>query len=137
MPFSGNRVETFPSWTGERILAALKRLFPVIVPTAKGVSSTARLYQVPGFAGKIGIIGGYSRDFCARCNKVRITPQGILQTCLYAKGGLDLKKLLRGGAMDGELIHEINRAVADKPVNGYRAAQKNSGHSTSMAAIGG
>ncbi len=137
MPFSGQKAVFANSWTGERIVTVLQKAFPNLTPRDTSESATARLYRVPGFVGTIGIISGFSRKFCSQCNKVRITPQGMLQTCLYDTGSLDLRKLLRGGATDDDLVRAVVRAVAGKPENGFVAEMNNSPHATSMASIGG
>jgi len=137
MPFSGHKGAFVNSWGDERIVAVLQQAFPNLTSLDNAGPSTARLYRVPGFAGTIGIISGYSRKFCGQCNKVRITPQGMLQTCLYDTGSLDLRKLLRSGAKDDDLIRAIVNAVAGKPQNGFVAERNCSPQSTSMASIGG
>ena len=55
----------------------------------------------------LGIINSYSRQFCGSCNKIRITPTGMLKTCLYDNGLLDLKVMLRGKADEKTLMDAI------------------------------
>ena len=75
----------------------------------------AHYYTFPGFKGKIGFISAVSHKFCHKCNRVRLTSQGYLKTCLQYDTGADLKQLLRGGATDEELSRAIKQAVLQKP----------------------
>ena len=61
----------------------------------------AEYYQFPGFSGRIGFISPISHKFCRECNRVRLTCEGRLKLCLHYDRGLELKPLLRSGALDG------------------------------------
>lgn len=63
---------------------------------------------------RIGVIPPMSRKFCASCNRLRVTSEGFLKTCLHSNSDHDLKDLLRNGASDDDLRQEIRRAVALK-----------------------
>lgn len=136
MPFSGakkcERTETEP------IETRLRRIFPELTEVGvKGVE-TARRFRVPGYAGTLGIIEGESRKFCATCNKLRITPSGMMKNCLYDKGVLDMRTLLRGEPDNDKVAEKIIWAVGCKLRNGYEVAQQNEAESQdSMASIGG
>lgn len=75
----------------------------------------ARYYQVPGFCGKIGFISARTHKFCESCNRVRLTSDGFLKTCLQYNTGCDLKKLLRRGCSEAELETAIITALDEKP----------------------
>ncbi len=70
-----------------------------------------------GFAGKIGFISAISHKFCDQCNRVRLTSQGFLKTCLQYERGADLKALLRGGASDEKIRFAAEAAIRSKPVS--------------------
>lgn len=137
MPFSGTNGQT-AGLVGSSLLERLYTIFPTMKETEVEHPSTARLFELPGFVGKIGIIEGFSRHFCATCNKLRITPQGIMKTCLYDNGVLDLKALLRGGVNDDEIKKLVKACILTRPINGHvtekMAARENQ---PSMASIGG
>lgn len=76
----------------------------------------AHYYSIPGFEGKIGFISAISHQFCGECNRVRLTSEGFLKTCLQYENGIDLKALLRGKADDWELEQAIRHAIFHKPV---------------------
>lgn len=136
MPFSGGKgAEAEASMP---LRQRLRALFPEQLPQAADTPTTARLYAIPGYAGTIGIIEGHSRRFCATCNKIRITPLGMLKTCLYDNGVLDLKAMLRGGASDLELQQAIILCVRARFADGKETqAFCHQETEQSMARIGG
>ncbi len=71
--------------------------------------------QFQGFQGNIGFISAVSHKFCDTCNRVRLTAQGYLKTCLQYDKGADLRELLRSGATDREIEERIQRALLVKP----------------------
>ena len=72
-------------------------------------------YSLEGFKGKIGFISAVSHKFCDKCNRVRLTADGHLKTCLQFEAGTDLKPCLRGGCTDNELEAELLKGIANKP----------------------
>lgn len=62
-----------------------------------------------GFQGKIGFISAISHKFCSECNRIRLTSQGYLKTCLQYTAGRDLREVLRNGGTDEELKEIIKR----------------------------
>jgi cyclic pyranopterin phosphate synthase len=136
MPFSGTvRSEKLENGN---LSKRLKRIFPVIEECSIDLPTTARIFALPGYKGNLGIIQGYSRLFCSTCNKVRITPTGMLKTCLYDNGVLDLKKMLRSGAGDEEIKSAIIACVHNRCVNGHEAElNAKRGKEPSMGSIGG
>lgn len=136
MPFSS--ADRPGETISEPLQSRLYRLFPDLFAVPVEHTSTARHYERPGDEGSIGIIEGESRKFCKECNKVRVTPAGLLKTCLYDDGVLDLKKLLRGDLGDKEIEAEIRQAIIFRQQNGV-AAEKINGAAKhpSMATIGG
>lgn len=138
MPFDG-RGEFKPSiWNAARLKEYLQEHLPDCIEFIRKENSTAQLFKAKGFQGVVGIIGGHSRNFCASCNKVRLTPQGILKNCLYDDGVLDLKKFLRRNACDEEIKEAIRLAVGMRMANGHAVEQERQKKNVrSMAAIGG
>ncbi len=65
-------------------------------------------------AGEIGVISSVTQAFCASCTRMRLSTEGALYTCLFARSGHDLKGLLRGGASDEEIRNEIAAVWADR-----------------------
>jgi cyclic pyranopterin phosphate synthase len=141
MPFNGEGVRSGQfTWNYRRILEELTAHYPTINKLADGANATAYGYGVPGHKGTIGIIAAYSRSFCGTCNRIRITAQGILKTCLYDDGVLDLRKLLRDGASDGQLQEAFRSAFRNRSKDGFEAEEQRLSHgpvSESMSTIGG
>jgi len=136
MDFVGGAA-TSAGWTGEQIVARLRAAYPGIAPLPE-TGATARLYTVPGFAGRVGIIAGHSREFCATCNRLRLTARGALKNCLYGDGVLDLKALVRGGAGDADIAAALVDVVGHRQRDGFEAhARRLTLRGESMSAIGG
>lgn len=95
-------------------------------------------YEFPGFMGKIGFISAMTHKFCSSCNRIRLTSQGFLKTCLQYDVGQDLRTLLRGGSSDDEIRRAIEEAVLSKPLS-HRFEEKEIGHGEQhmMSQIGG
>jgi cyclic pyranopterin phosphate synthase len=90
-------------------------------------------------AGEIGVISSVTQAFCASCNRMRLSTEGSLYTCLFAQSGHDLKSLLRGGATDEQIRNEI-AAVWQARTDRYseiRTAQTSSLKKVEMSYIGG
>lgn len=136
MPFSGGRN------SGQRpdygLPARLQRLFPELTQRSQETVSTAKEFEVAGYVGTLGVIEGSSRNFCSSCNRIRITPQGLLKACLYDNGVLDLKGLVRDGVDDNELKHQIRGCLNKRFANGHETESANGRtQQPSMASIGG
>jgi len=65
--------------------------------------------------GTIGFISAITHEFCSSCNRLRLTAEGKLRTCLFSNVETDLKSPLRNGAGDEKLLEIMDRAVANKP----------------------
>lgn len=76
----------------------------------------AHYYQAQGFKGKIGFISAVSHKFCSQCNRIRLTCDGYLKTCLQYQTGCDLKPYLQQGASEETLKQVILQTVKEKPV---------------------
>lgn len=143
MPFNGEGSH-YPVlyWTHQRIVDEIRAHFPDLQKLPDLPFSTSANYQISGHQGTIGIIAAFSRTFCGTCNRIRLTAQGTLKTCLYDNGVLDVRALLRNNASDDELTAAFLRAFAHRPANGFEAEQNRSvlsgkPVSESMATIGG
>ena len=91
--------------SGAAVLSALPELIPV-----EQDGGVAELYRLPGAQGRIGIIHAVSRHFCAACNCIRLTADGLLKPCLHSGQELSIKGLDYEG-----MRQEIMRAIASKP----------------------
>lgn len=141
MPFNGGEAHYDQLWwSHRRILETLKEHFPGLTKLPDPPSSTSYNYQIPGHRGTVGIIAAYSRTFCGTCNRIRLTPQGMLKTCLYDSGVFNIKNLLRAGATDEQLGQAVLDALGHRAKDGFEAEQQRQFGlpvSESMATIGG
>ena len=137
MPLDADR-----TWNHERVLpnAEIRSMIDAVFPLEReprGRSATARVWRFADGRGRIGFISPVSEPFCDDCNRIRLTAEGMLRTCLFSLHETDLRALLRGGADDGELEHVIRSAVWRKELKhrindpGFRQPAR------SMSRIGG
>ncbi|ADB40646.1 GTP 3',8-cyclase MoaA [Spirosoma linguale] len=138
MPFNGEGSH-YPvlNWTHRRIIDEIRAHFPDLQKLPDPPFSTSANYQIPGHQGTIGVIAAFSRTFCGSCNRIRMTAQGTLKTCLYDNGVLDVRALLRSGASDEELTTAFLKAFSHRPANGFEAEQQRDTVTESMSTIGG
>ncbi len=101
--------------SGDEVLARLNRLDTLLPTHSINSNGPARYFRFPTAIGKIGLINPLSHHFCATCNRLRLTADGKLRTCLFSEKELDLKNLLREGAGDQEIQAVIRQAIQDKP----------------------
>lgn len=85
-----------------------------LVPMAPRSSETARRYRFEEGPGEIGVISPVTDPFCGNCNRLRLTADGNLRTCLFSVGEHDVKTPMRLGAGDDDLREVITRAVWGK-----------------------
>lgn len=100
----------------EALLAALKERWPGLTPSAqRRGAGPARYWTAPELKGAIGFISAVSHEFCASCNRVRLTSEGFFKPCLCYGGGVDLRGPLRGGISDADLEELLRQAICSKP----------------------
>jgi molybdenum cofactor biosynthesis protein A len=140
MPFNGGGEHyTRLLWDHIKILETIQEHFPTIEKIQDPAYSTSYNYRIPGHKGSVGIIAAYTRSFCGTCNRIRITPQGMLKTCLYDDGVLNVKDLVRERKSDEALEAALLDAINHRSVDGWEAekTRRAKGVHESMAAIGG
>jgi GTP 3',8-cyclase len=124
--------------TGGEIKAIIERDFMPLVPVSAEPSSTSRRYTFEDGVGEIGFINPVSQPFCGSCNRIRLTADGQIRTCLFSIDEWDLRAPLRSGASDTEIADILIEAVSHKElkhkINEGDAFQR---ASRSMSQIGG
>ena len=137
MPLDGDH-----AWTPDAVLSGeeLRRIIDSVHPLEelpREPSATARVFRFTDGEGEIGFINPVSEPFCADCNRIRLTADGELRTCLFSMHETDLRGPLREGAEDSELEVLIREAVWRKELKhhvgepGFRQPPR------TMSAIGG
>jgi len=101
--------------TADEVLASLSSEFCLTPadPAERG-SAPAEAFLVDGGPQMVGIIGSVTRPFCGACDRVRLTADGQLRNCLFAREESDLRGPLRAGASDDELVARWERCIAAK-----------------------
>lgn len=124
MPFNGaGNNHPVLTWNFLRILNELKAAFPEIHKISDAPHATANHYAIPGHVGNVGIIAAYTRTFCGTCNRIRVTAQGGLKTCLYGTDVLNIRDILRNGATDESLAQSFRQAFGNRAKNGFEAEE--------------
>ena len=121
----------------DELRALLERAYGPMAPYEGHLGSGPSRYVAPsGFQGQIGFISSLSHQFCDRCNRVRLTANGFLKTCLQYDRGVWLRPLL--GGPDEGLEEAILAAVRDKPAaHQFAKGQVAGGERHIMSQIGG
>ena len=106
--------KNFGMISGSRIRSLLEDRFGSAGLCAENRGNGPAVYvRFPGFKGRI--IDALSHQFCGTCNRVRLTSEGYLKSCLQYETGVDLRQLLRNGAADEEVKNEMLKAIHEKP----------------------
>jgi cyclic pyranopterin phosphate synthase len=146
-PYEVRFIEFMPldadhSWTpdsvlsGDEIRAAIGAVYP-LEPEAREAHATARVYRFADGRGKLGFINPVSEPFCGDCNRIRLTADGRLRTCLFSISETDLRTPLRDGSSDDEVERVIHDAVWRKELK-HRVNEPGFVQPVrSMSAIGG
>ena len=111
MPLDADR-----AWGRDRVLpnAEVRAMIDAVHPLValgRETSGTAARYEFADGAGRMGFISPVSQPFCSDCNRIRLTADGRLRTCLFSLNETDLRTPLRSGASDDELEAIIREAV--------------------------
>jgi GTP 3',8-cyclase len=137
MPLDADRAWTADQvLTGAEIRAAIEKVYP-LEPEPREPSATARVYRFANGPGRIGFINPVSEPFCSDCNRIRLTADGRLRTCLFSLNETDLRAPMRDGADDAELQRIIRQAVWRKELKHHVGEPGFIQPARSMSAIGG
>jgi cyclic pyranopterin phosphate synthase len=96
--------------TGEEVRAMIEARYP-LEQVGRERHGTSRRWRFADGAGELGFINPVSEPFCGDCNRIRLTAEGMLRTCLFSLHETDLRAPLRGGASDDELEAVVREAV--------------------------
>jgi cyclic pyranopterin phosphate synthase len=130
------------AWTPDSVLTGdeLRSLIQAVHPleeVPREPSSTARVFRFVDGQGEIGFVNPVSEPFCADCNRVRLTAEGKLRTCLFSLHETDLREPMRSGASDADLERLIREAVWRKELKHHVGERGFRQPARSMSAIGG
>ena len=137
MPLDGDR-----SWSRDRVLPneEVRRLIHAAYPLkdmGRERHGTSRRWEFADGEGSIGFISPVTEPFCGDCNRIRVTAEGKLRTCLFSMTETDLRAPLRSGASDAELEQLIRDAVWEKELKHHVNDEGFVPPARSMSQIGG
>ncbi|MGZ4170005.1 MAG: GTP 3',8-cyclase MoaA [Solirubrobacteraceae bacterium] len=122
--------------TGAEIRDAIRAEYP-LEAEPREPSSTSKVYRFADSPGRIGFINPVSEPFCSDCNRVRLTADGRLRTCLFSLNETDLREPMRAGATDADLEEIVRAAVWRKELKHHVGEPGFIQPARSMSAIGG
>ncbi len=137
MPLDGDQ-----RWSSDQVLTGeeLRQIIHAVHPLEelpRVPSATARVFRFADGEGQIGFINPVSEPFCSDCNRIRLTAEGKLRTCLFSLHETDLREPLRAGAGDDDIEQIVRDAVWRKELK-HRVGEKGFRQpARSMSAIGG
>jgi cyclic pyranopterin phosphate synthase len=148
LPLTIRFIEYMPSGNGEewkesdiltipQIQKHLEKMGELVSIPSDRWDGPAKRFRIAGAVGEIGLIGAVSSHFCADCNRLRLTPDGKIRTCLFSDDEVDVREILRTGGSDQDLKGRLLLALGAKPekhhINTllFKKCQRN------MSAIGG
>jgi cyclic pyranopterin phosphate synthase len=122
---------------GHEILRRLQARFQLQPITSNNASETARRWTFSDGRGEIGIIAPVSQPFCGHCNRLRLTADGQIRTCLFSLEEHDLRSRLRAAATDQELQDFLREVTWQKEARHHIGELDFVAPSRSMSCIGG
>lgn len=100
----------------DEVIHLLEESLGKLTPTNEALGNgPAHYYSVPGYQGKIGFISARTHKFCNQCNRIRLTSEGFLKTCLQYDTGCNLREMIRSSRADEEIEDAIRNAMNGKP----------------------
>lgn len=147
-PYQVRFIEFMPmgkdtAWDKEKYISAdtikerLEKLGSLNPVATAGMEGPARVFQFEGAKGKIGFISPISHHFCDKCNRLRLTSEGKLRSCLLTDQETDLKTIIREGGSDNDIKNALMATILNKP-KGHKLNEKKSGNCHGqMSRIGG
>jgi len=148
LPVTVRYIEYMPSGNGEswegsdlltipQIKERLEKIGPLVPVPSNRWDGPAKRFRIEGSLGEIGLIGAVSSHFCGDCNRLRLTADGKIRTCLFSDEEIDVKEILRRGGSDRDLKEKLLIALRAKPErhqidsHQFKKCQRN------MSSIGG
>ncbi len=114
MPFKGNGWKTAGVFPYARMRSEIEGRHPLI-PIGNEPTSVAKDFGIEGFVGTVGFVTSMSDSFCSGCNRIRLTADGQIKSCLFSPAESDLREALRSGASDSGLEALVRQALERKP----------------------
>ena len=148
LPLTVRFIEYMPSGNGEewkesdiltipRIKDRLERVGPLTPVPPDQWDGPSKRFKIEGAIGEIGLIGAVSSHFCSDCNRLRLTPDGKIRTCLFSDDEIDVREILRNGGTDQDLKERLLVALRTKPERHHINSHQFKKCQRNMSSIGG
>ena len=128
-------------WTMDELLKQARTHAELTEAPRHELGGPARVFNIEGGKGRLGLISPISAHFCTTCNRLRLTSQGNLRTCLYSDKEYRLRNMLRHPKLGQDAIMRVLRAASSNKPLGYKllreTRERGSVCTTRMSAIGG
>jgi cyclic pyranopterin phosphate synthase len=136
MPLLGKDCGPDLTIPGEEILRTIRERYRLAPQEKENLGGPSRYYRVEGSAATIGIITPVSCYFCADCNRIRVTSEGIAKGCLFSTRDVDLKPFLAEGDVEG-LRNALQSVIGGKPSGHNFLREECRGEPIDMSRVGG
>ncbi len=137
MPIGNQNLEQYSPILASEIKEQISTLGKLIPIENSSHDGPAQRFKFEGGMGEIGFIRPLSHHFCSKCNRLRLTSNGKLRTCLLSDHHVDLKGPIRSGCLDRDLIKIILEAVRQKPMQHQLTSDHPDSVKDQMYSIGG
>lgn len=138
MPFKFNQWDHDNFISCKKIRSQIEKSYKLIpIKEKESTSGPAKNFQIDGFIGTVSFISPISEHFCAICNRVRLTAEGYIKSCLLSPTEVNLRIMLREGRKEDEIKEIIRSAVALKPKCHAPVSKLTKIENRTMAQIGG
>jgi len=128
-PFKVRFIELMPIGDGERfeadrlvpgreVRSRIEAVWPLVPAGRERPAAPARVFRFADGVGDIGFINPVTEPFCPSCDRIRLTADGMLRNCLFARSETDLRSILRGAGDDRDLETAVRATVAAKGPGG-------------------
>jgi cyclic pyranopterin phosphate synthase len=129
-----------PNWrnlliSGKEILNEIEKNYQLVPLSTGGYCGPAKPYKIAGAKGTIGIITPMSEHFCNSCNRIRVTSNGLVKSCLFSEKAYDLKPHLK--AEDNKIYEVLHDVILNKPQRHHMGSESTMPAPFTMAQIGG
>ncbi len=136
MPFKDNQWSQAGFFAYQAMKALISEHYQLI-PMQNKASDVAKDFYIEGFLGTVSFVTSMSDSFCGTCNRLRLTADGAIKSCLFYPAEVNIRDLLRQGISDIELEEIIHQVLLEKPEAHPPMEEILSEHNRSMIEIGG
>ena len=133
----GEKWEKDDVFTIPQIKKRIENVGPLIPIPSERWDGPAMRFRIEGAMGEIGLIGPVSNHFCSDCNRLRLTADGKIRTCLFSDEEVDVREILRKGGSDSDLRERLHVALTAKPARHHIDTHQFKKCQRNMSAIGG